>query len=75
MSPDRDGRRIPGMPDDAYDPATVLPVLAGMEPPRRDPGDPLSRWAAEFLGLPDAEPSAPGGVPGGLPEAPGEPRE
>lgn len=25
------------MPDDAYDPATVLRVLSGMEPPRRRP--------------------------------------
>lgn len=61
--------------DDAYAPSAVLAVLAGMEPPRRDPGDPVVRWATEFLGLPDAVLSAPGGVPGGLPEPAGEPIE
>lgn len=55
---------------DGYRPE-ALAVLRGMEPSRRDPDDPVGRWVDEFLGLP----SAPGGVPGGLREAPGEPIE
>ncbi|ACS43866.1 hypothetical protein [Methylorubrum extorquens] len=62
-------------PVDDYDAETALAVLARIEPPLRDPSDPVVRWVAEFLGLPDADPSAPRGVLRGLPEAPGEPRE
>lgn len=39
------------MPDDDYDPASIR-VLATLEPPNRDPNDPILRWVNEFLGLP-----------------------
>jgi hypothetical protein len=61
------------MPDDAYDP-TSLRVLAGLDPPVRDPADPVVRWVDAFLGLPE-DTVAPGGVPGVVPEPLGEPRE
>ncbi|MGU3282514.1 hypothetical protein [Methylobacterium mesophilicum] len=63
-----------GMPDDAYDPASIR-VLADLEPRVRDPDDPVWRWAGEFLGLPPGDPSAPGGMPRGVPESMGEPVE
>ena len=36
------------MPDDEYPPGSIR-VLAGLEPPVRDPNDPRVRWAREFL--------------------------
>lgn len=41
------------MPDDEYPPDSIR-VLAGLEPTKRDPGDPILRWTDEFLGLPQA---------------------
>ncbi|MGN8091636.1 hypothetical protein [Methylobacterium sp. 22177] len=47
------------MPDDEYDPDSVR-ILAGMEPPVRDPSDPIVRWSQEFLGLPKSGAPRPG---------------
>ncbi|WP_342112068.1 hypothetical protein [Methylobacterium sp. SI9] len=45
------------MPDDEYPPESIR-VLAGLEPPVRDPNDPRVRWCREFL-EPPREPLLP----------------
>ena len=39
------------MSDHEYD-AAAIRFLADMEPPRRDPSDPVVRWVADFLDCP-----------------------